>query len=184
MKRTLVLFFSLVLVLAPALTFASDNIVICYQNETLEVPEGDLIEYIGATFGECGQESVDLEDSHPDENLPPVFSAFSPPTESYVCEQYYYDIEAEDPESDEISFVLEGPDFMTIDNSTGIIDWTPTEENVTDRPTEVFVGISDRVNFVETSFFLTVFSGSCEEEVFYTLLGRELFFRITWIIVM
>ena len=154
MKRIFIAFFSLVLVLTPVSTFADDIVVICFDGETREVPESDLIEYPGAIFSECDPG---------DENHPPVFSGFNPPTEASACEPYYYDVDAEDFEDDNITFILDGPGIMAIDSLTGIIDWTPTEEDVSGEPFEVLVGIYDGTSLVETSFYLTVSEGSCEK---------------------
>ena len=208
MKRIFIAFFSLALIFAPTLTFADDTVAICYEGETLGIPEEHLVEYNGATLGECDfseeltggnndlttichypvdaksigdtievdEDSLVAHQAHGDtlgaceapvvegENLPPIFSSFSPPTEAYTCERYYYEVEVEDPENDEISFVIEGPGFMSIDIDTGIIDWTPSPLETTDGPFEVLVGAYDGFNAVDVSFSITVFPGSCEEE--------------------
>ena len=59
-------------------------------------------------------------------NIPIISS--NPPGWATVDEHYYYQVNASDLDAgDVLSYhLLDAPDGMTIDNSTGLISWTPT----------------------------------------------------------
>ncbi len=45
--------------------------------------------------------------------------------------EYLYDVEAIDPDNDTLTYeILEGPDGMVIDDTAGVIQWTPTREQL------------------------------------------------------
>jgi subtilisin family serine protease len=64
-------------------------------------------------------------------NRPPVITS-TPGTDASVGQPYSYDVEASDPDSDDIlSFnLLSAPAGMTIDETTGLISWMPTQLQV------------------------------------------------------
>lgn len=68
---------------------------------------------------------------------------------------YTYEVEATDPEEDELEFtLLINPTGMTINSSTGVINWTPTEEQIGEN--EVEVEVSDLYRSTTQSFTITV----------------------------
>jgi hypothetical protein len=66
-----------------------------------------------------------------------------PTREGRSGESYLYDVEAWDEEGEALSFgfAAPAPAGMTIDSSTGVIAWTPTQDDAGDR--EVSVRVSD-----------------------------------------
>ncbi len=62
-------------------------------------------------------------------NYSPSISS-TPPTEAYVDDVYTYAVHTTDPEGDSLSFSMAGPPAMTIDPTTGLIQWTPTSTDV------------------------------------------------------
>ncbi len=68
---------------------------------------------------------------------------------------YTYVVEATDPEGDELEFTLliNHPTGMTI-NSSGVINWTPTEEQIGEN--EVEIEVSDLYRSTTQSFIITV----------------------------
>lgn len=61
-------------------------------------------------------------------NRPPSFVT-SPVVDGRVNEDYLYDSEATDPDSDVLNYSLvSGPDGMMVDETTGAITWTPTAD--------------------------------------------------------
>ena len=53
---------------------------------------------------------------------------------------YTYEVEATDPEGDTLTYSLTtSPTGMTINSSTGVINWTPTEEQIGENKVEIKV---------------------------------------------
>lgn len=68
---------------------------------------------------------------------------------------YTYEVEATDPEGDELEFtLLINPTGMNINSSTGVINWTPTEEQIGEN--EVEIEVSDLYRSTSQSFTITV----------------------------
>ena len=68
---------------------------------------------------------------------------------------YTYDVEATDPNGDTLTYSLTtGPDGMTINSATGVINWTPTEEQIGEN--EVEIEVSDLYRSTTQSFTITV----------------------------
>jgi len=68
---------------------------------------------------------------------------------------YTYDVEAVDPDGDTLEFsLLVHPTGMTINSTTGVITWTPTEDQVGEN--EVVVKVSDGSKSTTQSFTVTV----------------------------
>jgi len=68
---------------------------------------------------------------------------------------YTYEVEATDPEGDELEFtLLIHPTGMTINSSTGVINWTPTEEQIGEK--EVEIEVADQYRSTTQSFTITV----------------------------
>jgi len=89
------------------------------------------------------------------ENLPPYFVDFNPPTEAIIGLPYSYDVQAEDPEGDILTFsFLNNPLGMTIDGSSGLIDWTPSGG----IRVSVSVEVSDGVNSASTTYAILLSS--------------------------
>ncbi len=72
-----------------------------------------------------------------DGNLAP-FITTEPLTTGLELHLYYYDVAAEDPEGEEVTYSLEtAPEGMAIVPETGFISWRPTEPQVGPHPVEV-----------------------------------------------
>jgi len=68
---------------------------------------------------------------------------------------YTYDVEATDPNGDTLEFsLLVHPTGMTINSTTGVISWTPTESQIGEN--EVSVEVSDGSKSDTQSFTITV----------------------------
>jgi len=68
---------------------------------------------------------------------------------------YTYDVEATDPNEDTLTYSLTiSPTGMTINSTTGVITWTPTEDQVGEN--EVVVKVSDGSKSTTQSFTVTV----------------------------
>ncbi len=87
-------------------------------------------------------------------NTAPVLGS-TPPTTAKVEYLYTYDVNANDLEDDVLTYsLLTFPDGMTIDSSTGIITWTPTEEQI--GVNEVTVKLNDKWRWDTQTFLVTV----------------------------
>nr|WP_207683521.1 toxin TcdB middle/N-terminal domain-containing protein [Desulfonema magnum] len=86
---------------------------------------------------------------------------------AYVDEEYIYDVEAEDPEGDMLTFELtEYPAGMSIDPETGLITWTPDSSQVGDHDTEVRV--SDGNSFSEQRLTVLVTTSDDDPDSIFT----------------
>jgi len=58
-------------------------------------------------------------------NRPPIFTT-DPVVDAYINQLYTYDANAIDPDLDDISFnLIIGPNGMTVNRDTGLVEWTP-----------------------------------------------------------
>ncbi|GAH79649.1 unnamed protein product, partial [marine sediment metagenome] len=79
----------------------------------------------------------------PSINHPPTITS-TPNTSAIVGEKYIYDVDATDPDVGDIltySLIGSSPEGMTIDPTTGVINWTPTATQIGDN--DVTVEVSD-----------------------------------------
>lgn len=89
----------------------------------------------------------------PVNNVPVITS--SPVLEGNVNQEYNYDVDATDADSDVLTYSLENaPTGMVIDSSTGLINWTPLSSQVGDH--QVKVVVSDGIDNDTQSFTLNV----------------------------
>lgn len=87
-------------------------------------------------------------------NKPPVITSI-PVTTAKVGVGYSYNVLATDPNGDNLTYsLLAYPNEMTINSSTGLITWTPTENQVRDY--EVEIEVSDGELSVTQAFTVTV----------------------------
>jgi len=87
-------------------------------------------------------------------NRSPVIES-NPVTTAKEGAVYTYDVEATDPDEDTLEFsLLVYPTGMTINSTTGVITWTPTEDQVGEN--EVVVEVSDGSKSTTQSFTITV----------------------------
>ncbi len=87
-------------------------------------------------------------------NIPPVIES-DPVTTAKEGVVYTYDVEATDPNGDTITYSLTtSPTGMTINSTTGVISWTPTEAQIGEN--EVVVEVSDESKSATQSFTITV----------------------------
>jgi len=87
-------------------------------------------------------------------NSSPVIES-TPITTAKEGTAYTYDVEATDPNEDTLTYSLTtSPTGMTINSTTGVITWTPTEDQVGEN--EVVVKVSDGSKSTTQSFTVTV----------------------------
>jgi hypothetical protein len=87
-------------------------------------------------------------------NTTPVLGS-TPPTTAKVEYLYTYEVNANDFEDDILTYsLLTFPEGMTIDSSTGVITWTPTEEQIGGN--EVIVTVNDKWRWDTQAFLVTV----------------------------
>ncbi|MBA7554437.1 hypothetical protein ES705_47058 [subsurface metagenome] len=87
-------------------------------------------------------------------NSSPVIGS-NPVTTAKEGVVYTYDVEATDPNEDTLTYSLTtSPTGMTINSTTGVITWTPTESQVGEN--EVVVEVSDESKSTTQSFTVTV----------------------------
>ena len=87
-------------------------------------------------------------------NSSPVIES-DPVTTAKEGAAYTYDVEATDPNEDTLTYSLTiSPTGMTINSTTGVITWTPTESQVGEN--EVVVEVSDGNKSTTQSFTVTV----------------------------
>jgi hypothetical protein len=87
-------------------------------------------------------------------NSSPVIES-TPITTAKEGTAYTYDVEATDPNEDTLTYSLTtSPTGMTINSTTGVITWTPTEDQVGEN--EVVVEVSDGSKSTTQSFTVTV----------------------------
>jgi YD repeat-containing protein len=83
-------------------------------------------------FFQIGVSSVDR---------PPVVLSV-PPTNAFLAQSYVYQVRADDPDGDLLSYTLvSAPDGMTMEPQSGLIQWTPTAAQIGER--DVTLQISD-----------------------------------------
>lgn len=85
-------------------------------------------------------------------NEPPTITS-EPVTSVIIGQTYYYDVQATDPDSGDILTysLLSGIDGMTINSTTGLIEWTPTELQTGDF--EITVKVQDLAANQDTQTF-------------------------------
>ena len=87
-------------------------------------------------------------------NSSPVIES-DPVTTAKEGVAYTYDVEATDPNGDTLEFsLLVHPTGMTINSTTGVISWTPTEAQIGENDIEIEV--SDQYRSTTQSFTITV----------------------------
>jgi len=98
--------------------------------------------------------AVEVLDTAP--NQPPqIISA--PPLSALVGELYAHDVDALDPEAGAITFSLRtAPDGMVIEAETGILQWTPTTQQLPAQEVAI-VATDDAANGAVLSFTIGVF---------------------------
>ncbi len=88
-------------------------------------------------------------------NKPPVILS-APIEQARVGESYVYDVEANDPENDPITYTLAlFPEGLVIDTDTGLIQWLPSSDQEGLHPLEIVVA-DDQGNSTIQSFVVTV----------------------------
>ena len=87
-------------------------------------------------------------------NKPPVINSI-PAITAKVGMEYTYSVDATDPNGDDLIYsLLAYPNGMTINSSTGLITWIPTESQV--RQYEIEIEVSDGELSVTQDFTVTV----------------------------
>lgn len=87
-------------------------------------------------------------------NSSPVIES-TPVTTAKEGAVYTYDVEATDPNGDTLTYSLTvNPTGMTINSTTGVITWAPTEDQIGEN--EVKIEVSDQYKSTTQSFSITV----------------------------
>jgi len=88
-------------------------------------------------------------------NNKPIIES-TPNTAAKVDMEYTYEIVATDPDADDVLTysLTEEPDGMTINETTGVVSWTPTEAQAGDH--QVTIEVSDGEASVPQTFTITV----------------------------
>ncbi|RKZ66761.1 MAG: hypothetical protein DRQ44_06420 [Gammaproteobacteria bacterium] len=135
-------------------TLATDTTLEC--TATYSVQSEDLSIVNTATASADSTDPVNSSVTVDVENSAPSITS-TPITEATVGVLYSYDVEATDPNAaDELTFsLITAPADMTIDPSTGLIDWTPAAGDVGENATEVMVEDQDALSATQ-AFSITV----------------------------
>ncbi|MBI5757883.1 MAG: putative Ig domain-containing protein, partial [Planctomycetales bacterium] len=94
---------------------------------TTNVDVGTYIVVIRAIdpFGGVANQQFAVNVAAPQPNHPPIFTSV-PPADAFVNATYSYDADADDEDGDPLIYsILEGPEGLTIQASTGWVTWTP-----------------------------------------------------------
>ena len=84
-------------------------------------------------------------------NRPPEFTS-TPVVEGIEESEYSYQPIVNDPENDPLTFTLvNGPEGLTIESETGLLQWVPTTEQIGDTP--VTIQVSDDEGLTDTQTF-------------------------------
>lgn len=87
-------------------------------------------------------------------NNKPIIGS-TPETTAKVGIEYTYEIVANDPDGDTLTYTLiVKPDAMIINQLTGVVSWTPTEDQVGEN--QVIIEVSDGKRSVSQNFTITV----------------------------
>jgi len=88
-------------------------------------------------------------------NSPPAFTSV-PVIEPHAGRTYAYEAQATDPDGDPLTYaILAGPQFMTVDPTTGQVNWLPAESDLGVHP--VILQVEDgRGGRAEQRYFLAV----------------------------
>ena len=101
------------------------------------VSDGQLNIAFSAAVDHPKVSAIEVSGTNINTNQPPVITS-TPQTIAIQGVLYQYDVNATDPEGDPISYSLaESPSGMTINESSGLIQWTPTENDSGDIPIKV-----------------------------------------------
>jgi RHS repeat-associated protein len=115
------------LVSAPAgMTVAADTGRITWGPTGADMGTQTVIVQVDDGRGGSTQQRYALSVIAPPPNRPPVFTSV-PAVDGSVSTAYSYQARAADPDDDPLTFsVVSGPTGLTVDPSTGLVDWTPT----------------------------------------------------------
>ncbi len=84
-------------------------------------------------------------------NYPPSITTTAP-TNAIENELYTYDVDADDPNGDELTFsLLQAPTGMIIDPASGLIEWTPTDADASQYH-DIILKVEDNKNYDTQSF--------------------------------
>ncbi len=111
--------------------------VLSWQPTAQQIGEHTVSVQVIDTFGLAVIQTFTL--SVNGNNIPPAILSI-PPTRGGINQVYSYQVAARDPENDPLRFSLGvRPEGMTIDETTGEIQWTPTTQQLGNHTVEVIV---------------------------------------------
>lgn len=91
----------------------------------------------------------------PPVNRAPVFVNFNPPIKALTGRLYSYDLSAVDADNDSLYFsLISGPAGLTVDSATGLVQWTPADNQLNFN--YVTVSVSDGKTSTSISFYIFV----------------------------
>ncbi len=114
---------------------------ITWQTGTANVGSHAVKVQVSDGRGGVDQQSFLLEVETAVPNRPPIFTS-TPEVDANVNTPYRYDANATDLDQDSLTFTLiNGPQGMTIDAASGLVQWTPTASQLGDF--DVLLNVSD-----------------------------------------
>ncbi|MEX2214855.1 MAG: putative Ig domain-containing protein [Phycisphaeraceae bacterium] len=121
------------------MTIDSGSGAIEYAPESGDVGQHDVLVRVTDGRGGSAAQAFTLSVRENVSNRPPVISS-TPPVEARVGTDYEYAVQATDIDGDALSFALiASPAGMTIDAATGLIEWSPTADQLGDHAVTVTV---------------------------------------------
>ncbi|MDC0831939.1 putative Ig domain-containing protein, partial [Geitlerinema sp. CS-897] len=110
----------------PGLSLDSETGELTWAEEALVEGNHTLRVRVEDGRGGVVEGSYILEAIEPPPNRPPIFTS-TPVVEAYIQQPYVYDADAIDPDGDVLDYgVSYGPDGLTVDSETGVVNWTPS----------------------------------------------------------
>ena len=102
--------------------------------------------------GAAAQQTYQLNVADPANNGPPVIRS-DPRDTIQAGMRFLHQVDASDPENDPLTYGLtNGPAGMTMDDQ-GLIDWTPTADDIATSPHSYTVEVSDNINTAVSQTF-------------------------------
>ncbi len=143
------------------MTIAADTGVIRWATATSDLGNHSVLIQVTDSRGGVTEQRFTLSVTETLPNRPPIFTS-TPTVDAYISQRYAYDADAVDPDQDNpLTYgVVNGPDGMSIDPSTGLLQWTP--------PPALILGdtILGRINVPGESDEFT-FNGTAGERLYF-----------------
>jgi RHS repeat-associated protein len=114
------------LLVAPeGMTINANSGLIAWNTTTANVGNQSIVVEVADGRGGTDTQSYTLSVIGTPPNRPPIFTT-DPVVDAYINQLYTYDANAIDPDLDDVSFnLIIGPNGMTVNRDTGLVQWTP-----------------------------------------------------------